>query len=657
MFKSNFLFFGQSLLPLNYLALFIVLCNFNYFLKDSIVIARSNTFLFKQFSENKISQMNRFMLKEKKAPLNVYSSFIKTFFYFNLTVVSFSTSIPYKIDKKAIKFTNLYFVASKFNQKNNFFYLPILFWFFKKSKSSFMKIKEHLYNQYLYLDENWNGIKSKFKRRLRLKKLTLDLKIRHKKRKKIVKKLKRKNLKKLLKLKDTFYKIYSTQSPWRLKTPEQLIFFYRSCFFSRILKILLKKQLNQPAAIAMFSLKKIKKLKSLKIKVKLIEKRVKRKRYKIFVKVLNLKKLPNKNISFKQKKLKIVYLNKKKLILKKIKIKKVSKFKTIITKKNFFQKLFFASIKKVFFLKKPILTMHLNTRYKYRFDLTKILYSFNPASKISSFFYPRGLKKRRNFFLKKKNKLPRFFKKINFSEFRLKKKNYWLFKKFLKKQKVTASNNFNYKNILNKNSNIFTVSLKSNVIKQFCYIYFQKKTNQLYAKYFLIFFSGFFESFFKKKVFLTWTSNKKFNHSCNWLIDFLSIKFGFLRLKISSSLFLKEMLPILFYSFWFKDLLYFNTWLKYNLERFPLKKHKTFIFYLKLILNMYFALFKKFFKIKGFYLDLRGKVSVAGNAKKRHTSIVLGELTKSNRSLKFDWKQNIIHTNTGVLGLTLIITY
>jgi len=117
------------------------------------------------------------------------------------------------------------------------------------------------------------------------------------------------------------------------------------------------------------------------------------------------------------------------------------------------------------------------------------------------------------------------------------------------------------------------------------------------------------------------------------------------------------MLTTIVYSFFFKDLMFFNNWLKTNLERFPVKKHKKFLFYLKIILKLLFNNFKMIFKIKGFFLDIRGKVAVIGNAKKRHYSILLGNYSNSTKFLKIDVKKNIIRTSTGVLGLTLALTY
>jgi hypothetical protein len=62
-------------------------------------------------------------------------------------------------------------------------------------------------------------------------------------------------------------------------------------------------------------------------------------------------------------------------------------------------------------------------------------------------------------------------------------------------------------------------------------------------------------------------------------------------------------------------------------------------------------------KVKGFFFDIRGKVGVSGNSKKRHTSIKYKCYGFSKVKLKADQVKFLVRTNTGVLGSTLIITY
>jgi hypothetical protein len=41
----------------------------------------------------------------------------------------------------------------------------------------------------------------------------------------------------------------------------------------------------------------------------------------------------------------------------------------------------------------------------------------------------------------------------------------------------------------------------------------------------------------------------------------------------------------------------------------------------------------KTLKVKGFFFDIRGKVGVSGNAKKRHHSFSLGKITTTSQNL------------------------
>jgi len=64
-----------------------------------------------------------------------------------------------------------------------------------------------------------------------------------------------------------------------------------------------------------------------------------------------------------------------------------------------------------------------------------------------------------------------------------------------------------------------------------------------------------------------------------------------------------------------------------------------------------------FFKIKGFLFDIRGKVSVSGNAKKRHLSVKYKCYGFTKIQLKAEQVKFLIRTNTGVLGVTMVLTY
>jgi ribosomal protein S3 len=61
--------------------------------------------------------------------------------------------------------------------------------------------------------------------------------------------------------------------------------------------------------------------------------------------------------------------------------------------------------------------------------------------------------------------------------------------------------------------------------------------------------------------------------------------------------------------------------------------------------------------IKGFFFDIRGKVGVTGNSKKRHFFFRIGKTSISTRTFKIDHQQRVVKTATGSLGLTMILSY
>jgi hypothetical protein len=81
-------------------------------------------------------------------------------------------------------------------------------------------------------------------------------------------------------------------------------------------------------------------------------------------------------------------------------------------------------------------------------------------------------------------------------------------------------------------------------------------------------------------------------------------------------------------------------------------------------LNLFKALFLKnasifleLFKLRGFFFDIRGKVGVAGNSKKRHFFFRIGKINLSKKVCRVDYQQNVVNTSFGVLGVTMVLSY
>ena len=93
------------------------------------------------------------------------------------------------------------------------------------------------------------------------------------------------------------------------------------------------------------------------------------------------------------------------------------------------------------------------------------------------------------------------------------------------------------------------------------------------------------------------------------------------------------------------------------MNRIYFKNHKKFLLVFKSVTTKFFQNFIKDLSIKGFFFDIRGKVGVTGNAKKRHFFIKFGRFSHSRKSLRLNTFQNLVKTKTGVLGLTLVIAF
>ena len=101
----------------------------------------------------------------------------------------------------------------------------------------------------------------------------------------------------------------------------------------------------------------------------------------------------------------------------------------------------------------------------------------------------------------------------------------------------------------------------------------------------------------------------------------------------------------------------YKTFFIYFLEKLPLLRHKQFLsFFKNLVVNNIFIHFPFFF-VKGFFLDVRGKVGVAGNSKKRHFCFTVGSLKHSTKNFRLEYKHDIVRTVTGCLGITMFFCY
>ena len=93
------------------------------------------------------------------------------------------------------------------------------------------------------------------------------------------------------------------------------------------------------------------------------------------------------------------------------------------------------------------------------------------------------------------------------------------------------------------------------------------------------------------------------------------------------------------------------------MENLPLKTHRKFLNLVKVSVLKYFKFLMYKLKIFGFFFDVRGKIGVTGDAKKRTYNITSGRWGYNDRSLKLNLRKNIVRTETGVLGVTFCLFF
>jgi ribosomal protein S3 len=93
------------------------------------------------------------------------------------------------------------------------------------------------------------------------------------------------------------------------------------------------------------------------------------------------------------------------------------------------------------------------------------------------------------------------------------------------------------------------------------------------------------------------------------------------------------------------------------MPKIRLKYHKLLIKGLKNIIEQNKGIFQSHLGINGFFLKIKGKISVTGNAKKRSTTVRFGSIDISTKCKKFEYEEGEIHTKVGVLGYKMFLSY
>jgi hypothetical protein len=136
-----------------------------------------------------------------------------------------------------------------------------------------------------------------------------------------------------------------------------------------------------------------------------------------------------------------------------------------------------------------------------------------------------------------------------------------------------------------------------------------------------------------------------------------SQKVKYFRKVLGPRLFLNESLQIMLLALKLKDPYFLSNWMVSTMYKISFWKYKMFLRYLKYVLRYFFWVIFKELKIKGIKFQLKGKISVAGNARTRTVFHNVGFTSHTTFNNKILYHLNLVRSFTGVMGLKLWIVF
>lgn len=93
------------------------------------------------------------------------------------------------------------------------------------------------------------------------------------------------------------------------------------------------------------------------------------------------------------------------------------------------------------------------------------------------------------------------------------------------------------------------------------------------------------------------------------------------------------------------------------MNKINFRNHKKFLNVIQHFLFHYRYFFVFILNIEGFFIKVRGKLSVAGNAKKKVFFYKIGKVNLSKKINKIEHSQGVIKSTYGSLGLNMFLSY
>ena len=127
--------------------------------------------------------------------------------------------------------------------------------------------------------------------------------------------------------------------------------------------------------------------------------------------------------------------------------------------------------------------------------------------------------------------------------------------------------------------------------------------------------------------------------------------------RLGHKFFFEEALHIMHLSFILRDSVLFSNWLKAMILRISFWKTRSIFRFIRYLYLLYFTPTFSELGVKGLKIKLKGKISVAGNSRKRTILYRTGQTSHSEVNLKVSHSKQTINTFTGVMGFQIWIFY
>ncbi len=178
--------------------------------------------------------------------------------------------------------------------------------------------------------------------------------------------------------------------------------------------------------------------------------------------------------------------------------------------------------------------------------------------------------------------------------------------------------------------------------------------------FYIWYFVNILEHKFKKRIFFKVTLLNEFFSFSEMKDLYLasSQRHWFYKFLVRGYYNFRQTFKILVFVIFFRDTTLFMNWFTWVMRKIKYRSIKKFLFFLKsLLLNFLLPSLSKQSGVVGFHFDIRGKVGVAGDSKKRHFAIRWGSPSFTSKKYKFSLKQGLVPSYTGVMGVTVLITH